>query len=60
MLIERKLDGGSLADFVAQRRANSSWTAIAKELSEATGYEVSDETVRRWFADRIQIEVRVS
>lgn len=63
MLIERDLAEkklGTLADFVAKRRATSSWTVIARELSEATGREVSDETLRRWFADRLQIEVKVS
>lgn len=58
MLIERKL-AGTLADFVAARRANTSWTAMAVELTEKTGYKVSDETLRRWFADRITFEVRV-
>jgi hypothetical protein len=58
MLIERKL-GSTLADFVAARRATTSWTAMAVELTEKTGYKVSDETLRRWFADRITFEVRV-
>jgi hypothetical protein len=63
MLIERDLAEkklGTLDDFVASRRATSSWTAIAAELSEASGRDVSDETVRRWFADRLQIEVKVA
>lgn len=63
MLIERDLAEkhlGTLADFVANRRATNSWTAIAAELTQVTGREVSDETVRRWFADRIQIEVKVA
>jgi hypothetical protein len=63
MLIERDLAEkklGTLPDFVAQRRGTSSWTVIARELSEATGREVSDETLRRWFSDRLQIEVRVA
>jgi hypothetical protein len=63
MLIERDLEAkglGTLADFVAQRRATKSWTAIARELSQATGREVSREALRRWFADRIQIEVKVA
>lgn len=63
MLIERDLEArklGTLPDFIATRRANSSWAAIARELSEATGREVSDETLRRWFADRITVEVKVA
>lgn len=62
MLIERDLAEkrlGTLPDFVARRRATSSWTGIARDLSEATGREVSDETVRRWFADRVQVEVTI-
>jgi hypothetical protein len=54
MLIERKLDG-TLADFIAHGRATKSWTAMAAELEELTGYKVSDETLRRWFADRIEV-----
>lgn len=57
-MVEKRLDG-TLADFVAARRATKSWTAIAAEISEATDILVSDETVRRWFADRITIEIKV-
>jgi hypothetical protein len=63
MLIERDFaerELGTLPDFVASRRAKLSWAAIAKELSELTGRDLSDETLRRWFADRIEIEVKVS
>lgn len=63
MLIERDLAAknlGTLDDFVAHRRATASWAAIARELSEVTGRDVSDETVRRWFADRITVEVKVA
>jgi hypothetical protein len=58
-LIEAKLDG-TLADFVAARRATQPWAAIAEELTNLTGQDVSDETLRRWFADRITVEVRVA
>lgn len=54
MLIERRLQG-SLEDFVTDRRATKSWTAMAAELEKLTGYKVSDETLRRWFADRIEV-----
>lgn len=64
MLIERDMDEkglGTLKDFVASRRAaGTSWLAMAKELSEATGRQVSDEALRRWFADRLQIEVKIA
>jgi len=57
-LIEVRLDG-TLADFIASRRPAASWRAIAVELTEKTGVEVSAEIVRRWFADRIHVEVTV-
>lgn len=63
MLIERDLAAkslGSLPDFIAARRPHRSWTQIAAELSEASGRPVSDETVRRWFADRITVEVKIA
>jgi hypothetical protein len=58
-MIERRLVGQTLAEFVASRRATSSWTAMAAEITETTDVEVSDETLRRWFVDRLQVEVRV-
>jgi hypothetical protein len=58
-LIEAKLPG-TLADFVAARRATQPWGAIAEELSTLTGHDVSDETLRRWFADRITVEVKIA
>lgn len=58
MLIERRLDG-TLADFVAARRAKHSWRAMAAELTQKTGYPVSWNTLRRWFADRVEVEVTV-
>lgn len=60
-LIEERLDGITLADFIASRRQRYvSWRRIARELSEQTGVAVSSEAVRLWFADRIQIEVKVA
>lgn len=58
-MIEDRLDG-TLPEFVAARRASLSWTAMAAEITSTTGIEVSDETLRRWFADRITVEVRVA
>jgi hypothetical protein len=58
-MIEARLDG-TLADFVAARKASHSWTAMAEEITAITQIEVSDETLRRWFADRITVEVKVA
>lgn len=58
-LIEQKLDG-TLAEFIAARRPTQSWRNIAAELTEKTGVEVSWETVRGWFADRIEIRTEVT
>jgi len=56
--IEQRLDG-TLADFVAARRPHQSWKRIAVELTQATKVEVSWESLRSWFADRITVEVKV-
>lgn len=56
-MIERRLDG-SLAEFVAARRLTTSWTAMAAELVQATDCEISDETLRRWFAGRLEVVVK--
>lgn len=58
-MIEARLDG-TLIDFVAARRASQSWRAIADEIYEVTKIEVSDDSLRRWFADRITVEVKVA
>lgn len=58
-LLEERLDG-TLAEFVAARRPAASWKTMAAELSETTGIEVSWESLRTWFADRIQIQVTVA
>lgn len=58
-MIEARLDG-TLIDFVAQRRASQSWRAIAEEVWDVTGIEVSDDSLRRWFANRITVEVKVA
>lgn len=58
-LIEERLDG-TLADYVAARRPAASWKSMAAELTATTGIEVSWESLRTWFADRIQISVTVS
>lgn len=58
-LIEDRLDG-TLAEFVAARYPQRGWRSIAADIQQQTGIEVSNEALRRWFADRIHIEVTVS
>jgi hypothetical protein len=57
--IEQRLPG-TLAKFVEQHYAGSSWTALAAKLEAITGIGVSDETLRRWFADRIEVKTKVT
>lgn len=62
LLIERDMaekNLGELTDFVASRRATHSWRAIGRELSAAVGRDVNGELLRRWFADRVQVEVTI-
>jgi hypothetical protein len=58
-LIEEKL-GRPLTGFIAERRATQTWPEIAEALVDETGIAVSSESVRNWFKDRIQIEVKVA
>jgi hypothetical protein len=59
-LIDQRLDGG-LVDYVCvQRAAMKSWRWMATDLHQKTGIEVSYKTLRAWFADRIQVEVKVA
>jgi hypothetical protein len=58
-LIEAQLDG-TLADFIAERRPHVPWRQLTAELTEKTGVEVSWESVRGWFADRIEIRTEVT
>ena len=48
--IEKRLPG-TLAEFVAARRATHTWRAIAGEIAIAADMEITGETVRRWFCD---------
>lgn len=60
-LIEERLIGVSLAEFVATRyAARRSWDDMADELSDLTGVPVSRESLRRWYAARLRVEVRVA
>lgn len=47
-LIEARIDG-TLADYVAERRDDTSWRSMAAELSERTGRRINGETLRLWF-----------
>ena len=58
-LVEAGLDGGSLDEYVARNRASMSWRAMAADLTERTGEYVTYETLRSWFADRIETTVTV-
>lgn len=49
-LIEKQLDQ-PLADYVAARRPRLSWRDVAAELSAQVGVDVSNETLRLWFAN---------
>lgn len=50
-LIEARL-GGTLPDLVAARRPpRKSWREVADEIQERTGIQISDETLRIWFAE---------
>ena len=54
-LIEERLDG-TLADFVEKRRAASaSWRSIARDVTDATGIEISHMAVRGWFGDHGEV-----
>lgn len=55
-LIEERLEG-TLAEYVAARRAKTSWRSMAADLTERAGVRINHETLRMWFADRIQITV---
>ena len=55
-LVEARIDG-SLAEWIADRRATDSWRTMAAELSGLTGLAINHETLRLWFADRIQTKV---
>ncbi len=58
-LVEARL-GRSLVEYVAERRATTSWRAMAADLTETAGIPVTYETLRGWFADRIQTTIVVT
>lgn len=58
-LIESRLDS-TLAEYVAANKASKSWRTMAAELSEITGVTLTYETLRQWFADRVQVTVTVT
>lgn len=58
-LAEARL-GSSLDAYVAERRATTSWRAMAADLTARTGVQLTGETLRVWFADRIEVTVKPS
>jgi hypothetical protein len=58
-LVETRL-GGPLDEYVAARRATTSWRAMAADLTERTGEYVTHQTLMSWFADRIKVETTVT
>jgi hypothetical protein len=59
-LVEARLGGvGALDRYVAEQRATTSWRVMAADLTERTGVQVTYETLRLWFADRIETTVTV-
>ena len=59
-LIEARLDV-SLAEYVAAGlSARKGWRTIAADIERETQCVVAYETLRGWFKDRIQIEVKVA
>lgn len=58
-LIEERLDS-TLADYVAANRAAMSWRTMSDDLHARTGIRVSYQTLRAWFAHRLQVEVKVA
>lgn len=57
-LIESRLPG-TLAEYVAEKRATTSWRTMAADLEDRTGVQVNHETLRLWFVDRLQTVVVV-
>lgn len=57
-LIDAKLDG-KFDEFVASRRGTHTWPELADAIREATGEDVNRETLRLWFAGRLEVTVAV-
>ncbi|HET8640564.1 MAG TPA: hypothetical protein VFM37_01435 [Pseudonocardiaceae bacterium] len=59
VLIEERL-GYPLKKFVAERYPAKSWRAMAAELTQTTGVQITGESLRLWFADRVTVKTRVA
>lgn len=59
-MIEDRLEGQTLAEYVAQNKVHKTWRELAADLNEKTSAGVSHETLRLWFARRIQTTIRVA
>lgn len=50
-LLDRLIDGG-LEAFVREHRADGrSWRVVSREIYDATGEDISIESLRSWFPD---------
>lgn len=58
-LIEERLEGQTLVEYVEANRAAMSWRAMSADLERRTGVRASYQTLRLWFADRITVETTV-
>lgn len=59
-LVEARLGGlGELDRYVAERRASTSWRTMAADLTEKAGVQVTYETLRGWYADRVRTTITV-
>jgi hypothetical protein len=58
-LIESRLPG-TLADYIATGlSAGKSWRTLADDVERDTDCRVTFETLRRWFANRIEVTTTV-
>jgi hypothetical protein len=53
-LIDSRLADG-LPRLIEQRRPGATWQEIADEIEQITGQPVNRETLRLWFADRLEV-----
>jgi hypothetical protein len=60
-LIESALGADTtLADLIAELRGSRSWQEIADEIERRTRININRETLRLWFGDRIEVDVKVA
>lgn len=59
-MIEDRLEGQTLAEYIAQHKGHMTWRELAADLNDKTAAGVSHETLRLWFARRIRTTIRVA